>query len=155
MITYATGPAAGRGAGTLLAPISRPAPGAAFPTVVVVAAGTDVPPPRPERGLWIDRDLRAAAVDDVPLELTYLEFELLSHLASHPLRVHTREALLREVWGYAVDGTGGGRTVDVHVTRLRRKLGPDHRHTIETVRRVGYRYRPIPAIPGPAAGALR
>jgi DNA-binding response OmpR family regulator len=111
--------------------------------VVVVAAGTDVPPARPERGLWIDRDLRAAAADGQQLDLTYLEFELLTYLASHPLRVHTRPSLLREVWGYEADSVTGGRTVDVHVTRLRRKLGPDHRTTIETVRRVGYRYRPI------------
>ncbi|MGF7233850.1 MAG: winged helix-turn-helix domain-containing protein [Frankia sp.] len=112
-------------------------------TVVVVAPGTAVPPPRPERGLWIDRDLRAATADGQHLELTYLEFELLTYLASHPLRVHTRQSLLREVWGYDLDPAGGGRTVDVHITRLRRKLGAEHRSTIETVHRVGYRYRPI------------
>ncbi len=114
-------------------------------TVVVVAPGTAVPPPRPPRGLWIDRDLRVALADEQHLDLTYLEFELLTYLASHPLRVHTRSSLLREVWGYELNptGPGGGRTVDVHVTRLRRKLGAEHRATIETVRRVGYRYRPI------------
>jgi DNA-binding response OmpR family regulator len=72
-----------------------------------------------------------------PLDLTYKEFELLRFLASSPGRVYTRPALLREVWGY--DFYGGTRTVDVHVRRLRAKLGPEHEHLIETVRGVGYR----------------
>ena len=72
-----------------------------------------------------------------PLDLTFKEFELLRYLASHPGRVFTRPSLLREVWGY--DFYGGTRTVDVHVRRLRAKLGPEHEHLIETVRSVGYR----------------
>jgi DNA-binding response OmpR family regulator len=71
------------------------------------------------------------------LDLTFKEFELLRFLASHPGRVYTRPALLREVWGY--DFYGGTRTVDVHVRRLRAKLGPEHEQLIETVRSVGYR----------------
>ena len=71
------------------------------------------------------------------LDLTFKEFELLRYLASRPGRVFTRPALLREVWGY--DFYGGTRTVDVHVRRLRSKLGPAHEHLIETVRGVGYR----------------
>lgn len=71
------------------------------------------------------------------LDLTYKEFELLRHLAQHEGRVFTRAQLLREVWGY--DFYGGTRTVDVHVRRLRAKLGPEHEHLIETVRSVGYR----------------
>jgi len=71
------------------------------------------------------------------LDLTFKEFELLRFLASRPGRVFTRPALLREVWGY--DFYGGTRTVDVHVRRLRAKLGPEHEHLIETVRGVGYR----------------
>jgi DNA-binding response OmpR family regulator len=71
------------------------------------------------------------------LDLTYKEFELLRFLSSSPGRVYTRPALLREVWGY--DFYGGTRTVDVHVRRLRAKLGPEHEHLIETVRGVGYR----------------
>ena len=71
------------------------------------------------------------------LDLTFKEFELLRFLASHPGRVYTRPSLLREVWGY--DFYGGTRTVDVHVRRLRAKLGPEHEHLIETVRSVGYR----------------
>jgi hypothetical protein len=71
------------------------------------------------------------------LDLTYKEFELLRFLVAHPGRVHTRAALLHEVWGY--DFYGGTRTVDVHVRRLRAKLGVEHEDLIETVRGVGYR----------------
>ena len=72
-----------------------------------------------------------------PLDLTYKEFELIRFLAQNPGRVFSRARLLREVWGY--DFYGGTRTVDVHVRRLRAKLGPEHEHLIETVRGVGYR----------------
>jgi DNA-binding response OmpR family regulator len=71
------------------------------------------------------------------LDLTYKEFELLRFLAQHAGRVFSRAKLLREVWGY--DFYGGTRTVDVHIRRLRAKLGPEHEHLIETVRGVGYR----------------
>ena len=72
-----------------------------------------------------------------PLDLTFKEFELLRFLAERPGRVFTRPALMREVWGY--DFYGGTRTVDVHIRRLRAKLGPEHEGLIETVRGVGYR----------------
>ncbi len=72
------------------------------------------------------------------LDLTFKEFELLKYLAQHPGRVFTREQLLQEVWGY--DYFGGTRTVDVHVRRLRAKLGPENEHLIGTVRNVGYRF---------------
>ncbi|OMI89809.1 transcriptional regulator [Streptomyces sp. M1013] len=88
----------------------------------------------------IDAARRTAAVDGRELDLTYLEFELLAHLVTHPNRVHTRDQLVTTVWGYG--HVGDGRTVDVHVARLRRKLGTEHRHTIQTVRRVGYKYTP-------------
>ncbi|MEV6313226.1 winged helix-turn-helix domain-containing protein [Streptomyces sp. NPDC051840] len=88
----------------------------------------------------IDSTRRTAAVDGVTLDLTYLEFELLAHLVAHPHRVHTRDQLVTTVWGYG--HVGDGRTVDVHVARLRRKLGPEHRRSIQTVRRVGYKYTP-------------
>ncbi|MEU5144003.1 winged helix-turn-helix domain-containing protein [Streptomyces sp. NPDC021139] len=88
----------------------------------------------------IDPARRTAAVDGRELDLTYLEFELLAHLVTHPNRVHTRDQLVTTVWGYG--HVGDGRTVDVHVARLRRKLGTEHRHTIQTVRRVGYKYTP-------------
>ncbi|GHH34312.1 winged helix-turn-helix domain-containing protein [Streptomyces candidus] len=88
----------------------------------------------------IDSSRRLAEVDGRALDLTYLEFELLAHLVAHPHRVHTRDRLVTTVWGYG--HVGDGRTVDVHIARLRRKLGAEHRHTIQTVRRVGYKYAP-------------
>ncbi|MFD9793984.1 winged helix-turn-helix domain-containing protein [Streptomyces sp. NPDC059070] len=88
----------------------------------------------------IDAVRRTAEVDGRVLDLTYLEFELLAHLVAHPQRVHTRDQLVTTVWGYG--HVGDGRTVDVHVARLRRKLGAEHRHAIQTVRRVGYKYAP-------------
>ncbi|MFS8202852.1 winged helix-turn-helix domain-containing protein [Streptomyces sp. CWNU-52B] len=88
----------------------------------------------------VDAGQRTAEVDGRPLDLTYLEFELLAHLVAHPHRVHTRDQLVTTVWGYG--HVGDGRTVDVHIARLRRKLGVEHRDTIRTVRRVGYKYAP-------------
>jgi len=87
--------------------------------------------------LAIDTETYRVTANGRPLDLTYKEFELLRYLAQRPGRVFTRPALLREVWGY--DFYGGTRTVDVHVRRLRAKLGPEHEHLIETVRSVGYR----------------
>jgi len=90
----------------------------------------------------VDAVRRTAEVDGRPLDLTYLEFELLAHLVAHPHRVHTRDQLVTTVWGYG--HVGDGRTVDVHIARLRRKLGAQHRQAIQTVRRVGYKYAPPP-----------
>jgi DNA-binding response OmpR family regulator len=87
--------------------------------------------------LSLDTDTYRVTASGRALDLTYKEFELLRFLASHPGRVFTRPALLREVWGY--DFYGGTRTVDVHVRRLRAKLGPEHEQLIQTVRSVGYR----------------
>ena len=78
------------------------------------------------------------------LDLTFKEFELLRFLAENPGRVFSRAKLLQEVWGY--DFYGGTRTVDVHVRRLRSKLGPEHEQLIETVRGVGYRAADVPRI---------
>lgn len=88
-------------------------------------------------GVTIDEASYSAKVYGRPLDLTYKEFELLRFLATHPSRVFTREQLLSEVWGY--DYYGGTRTVDVHVRRLRAKLG-DQDSLIGTVRNVGYRF---------------
>ncbi|MFF1557014.1 winged helix-turn-helix domain-containing protein [Streptomyces sp. NPDC058279] len=88
----------------------------------------------------IDPAQRTAEVDGRVLDLTYLEFELLAHLVAHPHRVHSRDQLVTTVWGYG--HVGDGRTVDVHIARLRRKLGAAHRDAIQTVRRVGYKYAP-------------
>ncbi len=87
--------------------------------------------------LAIDIDTYVVTASGRSLDLTFKEFELLRFLAERPGRVFTRPALLREVWGY--DYYGGTRTVDVHIRRLRAKLGPEHEHLIETVRGVGYR----------------
>jgi DNA-binding response OmpR family regulator len=87
--------------------------------------------------LAIDIETYRVTVSGRPLDLTFKEFELLRFFAERPGRVLTRPTLLREVWGY--DFYGGTRTVDVHVRRLRAKLGPEHEHLIETVRGVGYR----------------
>ncbi|WP_328338087.1 winged helix-turn-helix domain-containing protein [Streptomyces violaceus] len=98
------------------------------------------PEPGGEQLIRVDTVQRTARVAGRPLDLTYLEFELLAHLVAHPGRVHTRDQLVGTVWGYG--HVGDGRTVDVHVARLRRKLGAEHRDTIRTVRRVGYKYVP-------------
>jgi len=79
-----------------------------------------------------------AAISGRPLDLTYMEYELLKFLASHPGKVFNRETLLSRVWGY--DYFGGARTVDVHVRRLRSKLGEEHAGLIQTVRSVGYSF---------------
>ena len=86
----------------------------------------------------IDESSYSARVRNQVLDLTYKEFELLKFLAQHPGRVFSRGQLLQEVWGY--DYYGGTRTVDVHVRRLRAKLGPEHEGLIGTVRNVGYRF---------------
>jgi DNA-binding response OmpR family regulator len=85
----------------------------------------------------LDPSTYRVSIEGTPLDLTFKEFELLRYLAERRGRVFTRPALLREVWGY--DFYGGTRTVDVHVRRLRSKLGPAHEGLIETVRGVGYR----------------
>jgi DNA-binding response OmpR family regulator len=87
--------------------------------------------------LTIDTDTYRVTLAGRSLDLTFKEFELLRFFAERRGRVLTRPTLLREVWGY--DFYGGTRTVDVHVRRLRAKLGPEHEHLIETVRGVGYR----------------
>ena len=89
-------------------------------------------------GLIVDDVTYIAKFDGRSLDLTFKEFELLKFLAQHPGRVFTRQQLLQEVWGY--DYFGGTRTVDVHVRRLRAKLGPDNETLIGTVRNVGYRF---------------
>jgi DNA-binding response OmpR family regulator len=71
-----------------------------------------------------------------PIDFTYLEYALLAFLVTHPDRTYSRDALLKRVWGF--DYYGGTRTVDVHVRRVRAKLGPDLAQHLETVRGVGY-----------------
>ena len=86
----------------------------------------------------IDEDSYTAKIKGRTLDLTFKEFELLKYLAQHPGRVFSRSQLLQEIWGY--DYFGGTRTVDVHIRRLRSKLGPEIESIIDTVRNVGYRF---------------
>jgi DNA-binding response OmpR family regulator len=88
--------------------------------------------------LTIDENTYTARLSGHSLDLTYKEFELMKFLAQRPGRVFSRAHLVREVWGY--DYFGGTRTVDVHVRRLRAKLGPEHEAMIGTVRNVGYKF---------------
>ena len=104
------------------------------------AHGDDAPEEISSGDLVIDASGYTVRVRGVPIDLTYKEFELLKCLGQHPGRVFTRAQLLQEVWGY--DYYGGTRTVDVHVRRLRAKLGPEHEQLIGTVRNVGYRFDP-------------
>jgi DNA-binding response OmpR family regulator len=97
--------------------------------------------------LTIDEGTYTCRLRGRVLDLTFKEFELLKYLAQHPGRVFTRAQLLQEVWGY--DYYGGTRTVDVHVRRLRAKLGPEHEQLIGTVRHVGYKFVSQPITPLP------
>jgi DNA-binding response OmpR family regulator len=102
-------------------------------------AGRGAQPEIVEYGeLMLNLETYQAGIDGQPLDLTYMEYELLKFLAQHPGKVFTRETLLSRVWGY--EYYGGARTVDVHVRRLRAKLGEEHAGLIQTVRSVGYRF---------------
>jgi DNA-binding response OmpR family regulator len=101
----------------------------------------------------VEESTYTARIDGRVLDLTFKEFELLKYLAQHPGRVFTRHQLLQEVWGY--DYFGGTRTVDVHVRRLRAKLGTEHEALIGTVRNVGYRFVLPPRDTSAAATAGR
>jgi DNA-binding response OmpR family regulator len=90
--------------------------------------------------LQVDEDSYQVRLRGQPLDLTFKEFELIKALANAPNRVFTRDLLLSEVWGY--DYFGGSRTVDVHIRRLRAKLGPEYEQMIVTVRGVGYKLVP-------------
>jgi DNA-binding response OmpR family regulator len=105
---------------------------------LAMAAEEEVPDEIRSGDLTIDEATYTARLRGRVLDLTFKEFELLKYLAQHPGRVFTRAQLLQEVWGY--DYFGGTRTVDVHVRRLRAKLGPEHETLIGTVRNVGYRF---------------
>lgn len=128
-------------AADFLLPSAIPAELDARIRLMLSATPVAAPAPDPAQstsGLRIDELSYTARIDNRMLDLTYKEFELLKYLAQFPGRVFTREQLLHEVWGY--DYYGGTRTVDVHVRRLRAKLGTDHEQLIGTVRNVGYRF---------------
>ena len=106
---------------------------------VFFRGGTEVRPEMVEYGgLALNLETYQASIDGHPLDLTYMEYELLKFLAQNPGKVFTREILLSRVWGY--EYYGGARTVDVHIRRLRAKLGEEHANLIQTVRSVGYRF---------------
>jgi len=107
-------------------------------------AAADAPDEIRSGDLTIDEATYSARLRGRALDLTFKEFELLKFLAQHPGRVFTRAHLLQEVWGY--DYFGGTRTVDVHVRRLRAKLGTEHEALIGTVRNVGYRFVPFKGV---------
>jgi DNA-binding response OmpR family regulator len=118
-------------------------------------SATELPDEIRSGGLVVNEATYSARMHGRALDLTFKEFELLKFLAQHPGRVFTRAQLLQEVWGY--DYFGGTRTVDVHVRRLRAKLGPENEALIGTVRNVGYRFVPVkPGLAGAdMAGRLR
>ena len=119
--------------------------------VATVAADAGEPGVVRAGELTIDEGTYTCRLKGRALDLTFKEFELLKYLAQHPGRVFTRAQLLQEVWGY--DYYGGTRTVDVHVRRLRAKLGAEHEQLIGTVRHVGYKFvtPPLAALPADSA----
>jgi DNA-binding winged helix-turn-helix (wHTH) protein len=107
-------------------------------------------PTSPGHGLLLDHAQRRVWIDGREVQLTFQEFELLAFLAAHPAIVFTRAELVERVWHRTLGQDGrpvprDSRTVDVHVSRLRRKLGPRHGRCLVTEYRVGYRYLPRPA----------
>jgi hypothetical protein len=124
------------GTGTSLAIVGYPVPGPGIVAAAVVAAQPD----DGHGGLVLDHDQRRVWVDGAEVALTFQEFELLAFLAAHPDTVFGRADLVREVWQreFAADS----RTVDVHVSRLRHKLGRRYGQCLVTEYRVGYQFRP-------------
>ena len=89
-------------------------------------------------GLCIDLDKRTVTIHEEPVELTFKEFELLKYLAKNEGRAVSREELINQIWGY--DFIGESRTLDVHINSLRKKMGNEYAHWIQSVRQVGYRF---------------
>jgi hypothetical protein len=136
------------GTGTSLAIVGYPvraagsapgAPGASPAGAVPGAAAGETTAERP--GLLLDHDQRRLWVDGAEVTLTFQEFELLAFLAAHPTTVFSRADLVRTVWQR--DFAADSRTVDVHVSRLRHKLGPFYGRCLVTEYRVGYQFRPV------------
>src|SRR5947199_9650581 len=104
----------------------------------------------PGHGLLLDHAQRRAWINGGEIQFTFQEFELLAFLAAHPATVFTRAELVERVWHRTLGQDGrpvpkDSRTVDVHVSRVRRKLGPGHGGCLVTEYRVGYQFRPRPA----------
>jgi two-component system, OmpR family, alkaline phosphatase synthesis response regulator PhoP len=121
-----------------VAPIDARELGARLRHVLVLSGAVATSSVVEHAELTVNLENYQAAIAGRALDLTYMEYELLRFFATNPGRVLTRETLLNRVWGY--EYYGGARTVDVHVRRLRAKLGEEHAHLISTVRSVGYRF---------------
>ena len=127
-------------------PVARPSPGHRPPGPTEPSGG----PASPGHGLLLDHAQRRVWIDGREVQLAFQEFELLAFLAAHPAIVFTRAELVERVWHRTLGQDGrplprDSRTVDVHVSRLRRKLGPGHGACLVTEYRVGYQFRPRPA----------
>jgi hypothetical protein len=133
--------------GTLLAVVPIPGTGSSLAIVgYTVPAGVvrdQVPGPRrADGGLVVDHARRCVWLGGREVQLTYQEFELLAFLSANPGQTHRRADLLERVWGQQENSRHQTRTVDVHVSRLRRKLGPVFGQCLTTEHRVGYRFDP-------------
>jgi Transcriptional regulatory protein, C terminal len=136
--------------GTLLAVVPIPGTGTSMaivgypvtaPGALATSADADGAERHPHRsGLLLDHDQRRVWVDGAEVALTFQEFELLAFLSAHPSTVFTRSDLVTRVWQR--DFAADSRTVDVHVSRLRHKLGPAYGRYLVTEYRVGYQFRP-------------
>ena len=131
--------------GTLLAIVPIPGTGTSlaivgYPVSTETVPGEDGGGSLPEAGLLLDHEQRQVRVDGQEVALTFQEFELLAFLAAHPLTVFSRAELVAQVWQR--DLFADSRTVDVHVSRLRHKLGPRYGGCLVTEYRVGYQFRP-------------
>ena len=131
------------GTGTSMAIVGYPvtAPAAISAAAAAAAAVTAERPASGRMGLLLDHDQRRVWVDGTEVTLTFQEFELLAFLSGHPSTVFTRADLVRQVWQR--DFAADSRTVDVHVSRLRHKLGPSYGRYLVTEYRVGYQFRPV------------
>jgi DNA-binding response OmpR family regulator len=132
------------------APGDAPSPGSQPPAHGPAAHDPAGNRPVPGHGLLLDHTQRRVWIDGREIQLTFQEFELLAFLVAHPATVFTRAELVQWVWHRTLGQDGrpvaqDSRTVDVHVSRVRRKLGPRHGQCLVTEYRVGYQYRPRPA----------
>ncbi len=115
--------------------------------IILAPSCTDAPavtagaPPQAPEPIQIDTAARTVAIDGRQIDIPRLEFDLLAHLVLHPRRAFTRQQLMAAVWP---DCESSDRTVDVHIARLRRRLGPGRRKLITTVFGIGYKYLPVP-----------
>lgn len=132
--------------GYVLPPADDSAPPTGRPADGLTGPPADGLTGRPANGLVVDAAQRRALVNGQDVGLVFREFELLAFLTARPGRAFTRAHLLASVWDEGYQGSS--RTVDVHMHRLRRKLGPEHGQCLVTMRRLGYLYRP------PAPGVL-